>query len=80
MASQRGLNPFDYLRDLFTRLPSAKITEIKQSYVLRVGRVVSDSTAIFSAAAPAPTGQAARASTWDAGDASSNHPPLLFSY
>jgi transposase len=25
-----GLNPFDYLKDLFTRLPSAKITEIKQ--------------------------------------------------
>jgi hypothetical protein len=24
-----GLNPFDYLKDLFTRLPSAKITEIK---------------------------------------------------
>jgi hypothetical protein len=26
-----GLNPFDYLKDLFTRLPSAKIMEIKQS-------------------------------------------------
>jgi hypothetical protein len=25
-----GLNPFDYLKDLFTRLPSAKITEIKR--------------------------------------------------
>ena len=25
-----GLNPFDYLKDLFTRLPAAKITEIKQ--------------------------------------------------
>jgi hypothetical protein len=23
------INPFDYLKDLFTRLPSAKITEIK---------------------------------------------------
>jgi transposase len=27
---RHGLNPFDYLEDLFTRLPSAKITEIKQ--------------------------------------------------
>jgi len=27
---RRGLNPFDYLKDLFTRLPSAKITEIGQ--------------------------------------------------
>ena len=27
---RQGLNPFDYLKDLFTRLPSAKITEIKQ--------------------------------------------------
>jgi hypothetical protein len=25
-----GLNPFDYLKDLFTRLPAAKITEIRQ--------------------------------------------------
>jgi hypothetical protein len=24
------IKPFDYLKDLFTRLPSAKITEIKQ--------------------------------------------------
>jgi transposase len=24
------INPFDYLKDLFTRLPSAKITEIKE--------------------------------------------------
>ena len=27
---RQGVNPFDYLKDLFTRLPSAKITEIKQ--------------------------------------------------
>jgi hypothetical protein len=27
---RHGLNPFEYLKDLFTRLPSAKITEIKQ--------------------------------------------------
>jgi hypothetical protein len=27
---RHSLNPFDYLKDLFTRLPSAKITEIKQ--------------------------------------------------
>jgi len=26
-----GINPFDYLKDLFTRLPAAKITQIKQS-------------------------------------------------
>ncbi len=26
---RHGLNPFDYLKDLFTRLPAAKITEIK---------------------------------------------------
>ena len=25
-----GINPFDYLKDLFTRLPAAKITEIAQ--------------------------------------------------
>ena len=25
-----GVNPFDYLKDLFTRLPAAKITEIKE--------------------------------------------------
>lgn len=25
-----GINPFDYLKDLFTRLPAAKITEIKE--------------------------------------------------
>jgi transposase len=27
---RQGLNPFDYLKDLFTRLPAAKITEIAQ--------------------------------------------------
>jgi transposase len=27
---RHGINPFDYLKDLFTRLPSAKITEIRQ--------------------------------------------------
>jgi transposase len=27
---RHGLNPFDYLKDLFTRLPSAKITQIKE--------------------------------------------------
>jgi hypothetical protein len=27
---RHGVNPFDYLKDLFTRLPSAKITEIKE--------------------------------------------------
>ncbi len=27
---RHGLNPFDYLKDLFTRLPAAKITEIKE--------------------------------------------------
>ena len=27
---RHGINPFDYLKDLFTRLPSAKITQIKQ--------------------------------------------------
>jgi len=26
---RHGLNPFDYLKDLFTRLPTAKITQIK---------------------------------------------------
>jgi transposase len=26
---RRGVNPFDYLKDLFMRLPSAKITEIE---------------------------------------------------
>ncbi len=27
---RQGINPFDYLKDLFTRLPAAKITEIQQ--------------------------------------------------
>ena len=27
---RHGVNPFDYLKDSFTRLPSAKITEIKE--------------------------------------------------
>ena len=27
---RHGINPFDYLQDLFTRLPTAKITEIRQ--------------------------------------------------
>jgi hypothetical protein len=27
---RQGINPFDYLKDLFTRLPSAKIMEIQQ--------------------------------------------------
>jgi transposase len=27
---RHGLNPFDYLKDLFTRLPAAKITQIKE--------------------------------------------------
>ena len=27
---RHGINPFDYLKDLFTRLPAAKITGIKQ--------------------------------------------------
>jgi transposase len=26
---RHGINPFNYLKDLFTRLPSAKITQIK---------------------------------------------------
>jgi len=27
---RQGINPFDYLKDLFTRLPAAKITQIKE--------------------------------------------------
>jgi len=27
---RHGVNPFDYLKDLFTRLPAAKITQIKE--------------------------------------------------
>ena len=27
---RHGVNPFNYLKDLFTRLPGAKITEIRQ--------------------------------------------------
>jgi hypothetical protein len=27
---RHGINPFEYLKDLFTRLPSAKITHIKE--------------------------------------------------
>jgi hypothetical protein len=28
---RHGINPFDYLKDLFSRLPSTKITQIKES-------------------------------------------------
>lgn len=27
---RHGVNPFDYLKDLFTNLPAAKITQIKE--------------------------------------------------
>ena len=27
---RHGINPFDYLKDLFTRLPAAKITQIRE--------------------------------------------------
>ena len=27
---RHGLNPFDYLKELFTRLPAARITQIKE--------------------------------------------------
>ena len=27
---RHGINPFDYLKNLFTRLPAAKITQIKE--------------------------------------------------
>jgi transposase len=27
---RHGINPFDYLNDLFTRFPAAKITQIKE--------------------------------------------------
>jgi transposase len=27
---RQGINPFEYLKDLFTRLPAAKITQIKE--------------------------------------------------
>ena len=27
---RHGVNPFDYLKDLFTRLPAAKITQIRE--------------------------------------------------
>ena len=27
---RHGINPFDYLKDLFTRLPAAKITQINE--------------------------------------------------
>jgi len=29
LAVRHGINPFDYLKDLFTRLPSAKITQVR---------------------------------------------------
>ena len=27
---RHGINPFDYLKDLFTRLPGARITQIRE--------------------------------------------------
>ena len=27
---RHGINPFDYLKDLFTRLPAAKITQVRE--------------------------------------------------
>jgi hypothetical protein len=38
---RHGLNPFDYLKDLFTRLPSAKITEIGQFTPSRWAKTLS---------------------------------------
>jgi transposase len=38
---RHGINPFDYLKDLFTRLPSAKITEIKQFTPSQWGKMLS---------------------------------------
>jgi len=29
-SGRHGINPFDYMKDLFTRLPSAKMTQIKE--------------------------------------------------
>lgn len=50
---RHGVNPFDYLKDLFTRLPATKITEIRQftpshwakmqsAQVVRAARTYSD--------------------------------------
>lgn len=50
---RHGLNPLDYLNDLFTRLPSAKITEIKQ--FTPAGWVKALSTRLTQAAQFIPT-------------------------
>ena len=41
---RRGVNPFDYLKDLFTRLPTAKITRIKEFTPAAWARANSDSS------------------------------------
>jgi transposase len=38
---RQGINPFDYLKDLFTRLPAAKITEIRRFTPSRWGKAHS---------------------------------------
>ena len=47
---RHGLNPFEYLKDLFTRLPAAKITEIKQFTPRAWARANAQETLIAQAA------------------------------
>ncbi len=48
---RHGLNPFDYLKDLFTRLPPAKITQIKQFTPATWAKVTAQQTTPISDAA-----------------------------
>ena len=47
---RHGLNPFDYLKDLFTRLPAAKITQIGQFTPAVWARKIAQAKLIASAA------------------------------
>jgi hypothetical protein len=48
---RHGINPFDYLKDLFTRLPAARITEIEQFTPLAWAKAHRKSQQTFQAAA-----------------------------
>jgi transposase len=47
---RQGINPFDYLKDLFARLPTAKITQIKEFTPAAWVRAKSDEKLVGQAA------------------------------
>jgi len=47
---RQGINPFDYLKDLFTRLPAAKITQIIEFTPAAWARAKAEEKAVAQAA------------------------------